>query len=172
MKEVLIVDGYNMIGAWPELTELAENNLEQARDRLIEYLADYQGFSGRKVLVVFDAHQVSGGKGAKYKQSRIDVRYTREKETADECIERLASELSQSRIHVYVATSDYTEQRVTFAQGALRVSARELWIEIKNSRQAMDEVIEESNQSTRNTFDSKLPQELRVIMERWRRGKP
>ena len=38
MKEYLIVDGYNIIGAWPELQELKETNLEHARARLIEII--------------------------------------------------------------------------------------------------------------------------------------
>ncbi len=171
MKEVLIVDGYNMIGAWPELSSLAKLSLEDARDRLVEYLADYQGFSGRKVILVFDAHQVPG-KGKKYRQHRVDVRYTREKETADECIERLAADMARMRHHVYVATSDYTEQRVTFGQGALRISARELWIEINNSRREMEEVIERNKQPERNSFDAKISSDLMEILEKWRRGEP
>lgn len=171
MKEVLIVDGYNMIGAWPELSELSRESLEDARDRLLEYLADYQGFSGREIILVFDAHQVPG-KGVKFKQNQIDIIYTREKETADECIERLAAEMTQARRHVYVATSDYTEQRVTFGQGALRISARELWIEIQNNRGEMEEVIKENKTPPRNTFDNKISGELKTILEKWRRGEP
>ncbi|RKJ19121.1 hypothetical protein D7X33_45850, partial [Butyricicoccus sp. 1XD8-22] len=40
---ILIVDGYNMIGAWPELVQLKQKDLAEARDRLIEILAEYQG---------------------------------------------------------------------------------------------------------------------------------
>lgn len=171
MKEVLLVDGYNMIGAWPELSRTAAHSLEDARDRLLDYLAEYKGFSGRHVILVFDAHQVPGI-GGKYRQNNVEIRYTREKETADECIERLAAELTKSRYRVYVATSDYTEQRVTFGQGALRISARELWIEIQNNRSEMEEVIEENNDPGRNTFDSKISDELKKIFEKWRRGEP
>lgn len=39
---VLIVDGYNIIGAWPELEQLKEKDIGQARDRLIELLAEYR----------------------------------------------------------------------------------------------------------------------------------
>lgn len=116
MEEVLIVDGYNMIGAWPELKALAETGLEEARDRLVAALADYQGFSGRKVILVFDAHQVPGA-GATYRTFGLDIRYTKEKETADELIERLVGELESRRRRIYVATSDFVEQHVTFGRG-------------------------------------------------------
>lgn len=58
--DILIVDGYNMIGAWPELVQLKQRDLAAARDRLIEILAEYQGFTGFKVIVVFDAYDVKG----------------------------------------------------------------------------------------------------------------
>ena len=46
-KQLLIVDGYNMIGAWQETHQLFQNNdLEQARDLLLKKLSDYAGFEG------------------------------------------------------------------------------------------------------------------------------
>ncbi|GJM83164.1 hypothetical protein HMSSN139_56600 [Paenibacillus sp. HMSSN-139] len=76
-----------------ELAELSRENLQAARDRLLERLADYQAFSGRKVIVVFDAYRVPG-LGKAYSQNKVEMVFTKEKETADECIERLVGELS------------------------------------------------------------------------------
>lgn len=39
--DILIVDGYNMIGAWPELQKLKNKDLAAARDLLIEKMAEY-----------------------------------------------------------------------------------------------------------------------------------
>ena len=66
----------------------------------------------------------------KKKQYDVEIIYTRKNETADERIEKLTKELSGRRVQIYVATSDMTEQRVIFGQGALRKSARELEIEM------------------------------------------
>lgn len=60
MRDVLLVDGYNMIGAWPELSALVQSGMQEARDRLLERLADHQAYSGRRVIVVFDAYRVPG----------------------------------------------------------------------------------------------------------------
>lgn len=128
--DILIVDGYNMIGAWPELIELKKRDLAAARDRLVEQLADYQGFTGIKVIVIFDAYIVKGLE-RKYKNYNIDVIFTKENETADEKIEKMASQLVNRRTKVFVATSDYTEQWAIFGQGAFRKSARELYNEIQ-----------------------------------------
>ena len=170
-EDVLLVDGYNMIGAWPELERLKEHDLEDARDRLLDMLADYQGYTGMDVYVIFDAHQVPG-RGATYKQHKLTIVYTKEKETADECIERLCSELFVRRRNIYVATSDLVEQHVAFGKGALRISARELLIDIgQNRKQIEATVMEETNASKRNSVDEIVSLDVWSKLERLRRGK-
>ena len=87
--DILLVDGYNIIGAWPELQELKNKDLAAARDRLVEKMAEYQGYTGYRVIVVFDAYWVQGLE-KKYKNYQIEVIFTKENETADERIEKLA----------------------------------------------------------------------------------
>ncbi|ETT35748.1 NYN domain-containing protein [Paenibacillus sp. FSL H7-0942] len=168
-RDVLLVDGYNMIGDWPELTKLAESGLEEARNRLLFRLADYQAFSGRRVIVVFDAYLVPG-LGKSFTQSKVQIYFTKEKETADECIERLVRELSMRRRQIYVATSDMVEQHVIFGQGALRVSARELLIEVEQNEKELKKRLEEDQaKTTRNTLGGKLSPDVLKEFERWRR---
>ena len=168
-RDVLLVDGYNMIGDWPELTKLAESGLEEARNRLLFRLADYQAFSGRRVIVVFDAYLVPG-LGKSFTQSKVQIYFTKEKETADECIERLVRELSMRRRQIYVATSDMVEQHVIFGQGALRVSARELLIEVEQNEKELKKRMEEDQaRTTRNTLGGKLSPDVLKEFERWRR---
>ncbi len=69
---ILLVDGYNIIGAWPELRELKNKDLAAARDRLVECMAEYQGYTGYRVIVIFDAHYVTGIE-RKYKNYKVDV---------------------------------------------------------------------------------------------------
>ncbi|PZE19174.1 NYN domain-containing protein [Paenibacillus xerothermodurans] len=169
MQEILIVDGYNIIGAWPELQKLKEVSLEEARDRLIEMLAEYQSYSGVKVLLVFDAYYVPG-LGGKYVQSKLRIFYTKEKETADELIERLVAENIGRRRQIYVATSDMTEQHVIFGKGAFRVPAGELRIKLDLAKREIQHKIKEERSGKRNTFDSKLSNEMKDLFEKWRRG--
>lgn len=168
MKHYLLVDGYNMIGAWPELRKLAEDSLEDARDRLLEMLANYQGFAGKTVIVVFDAHQVPG-LGSRFRHGGMEVIYTKEKETADEVIERLAGELAGRRSIVQAATSDSTEQHVVFGRGALRVSARELLIAVREAEEGIRKRLEQPP-PRRTSFDQALTDEMKEKLEKWRRG--
>ncbi|WP_100332774.1 NYN domain-containing protein [Bacillus xiapuensis] len=166
---ILLVDGYNIIGAWPELRELKETDLAAARDRLIERMAEYQGFTGSRVIVVFDAYYVKGTE-RKYRQAQVEVIFTRKNETADERIEKLAIELNHIHNQITVATSDYTEQRVTFGQGALRVSARELLSEVNAMGRHIKKKLEKIEEKKPN---AKIPltDEVAEIFEKWRRGK-
>lgn len=167
--DILIVDGYNIIGAWPELIELKNKDLASARDRLIEILADYQGYTGYKVIVVFDAYEVKGIE-KKYRKHQVEVIFTKAEETADERIEKLAAELSDIKTQIYVATSDYTEQWAIFGQGALRISARELLTEV----QSIEKEISGNLRETREKVPpSRIPlsDDVAKIFEKWRRGK-
>ncbi|MFC7678170.1 NYN domain-containing protein [Paenibacillus sp. GCM10028914] len=168
-RDVLLVDGYNMIGGWPFLAELANIGMQEARDALLEKLADYQAFSGLRVVVVFDAYRVPG-LGKSFTQGKVQVYFTKEKETADECIERLVIDFSHRRRKIYVATSDLMEQHIIFALGALRISARELLHQVEQSeREVTRKIKEDQSKSTRNTLDNKLSPDVRLMFERWRR---
>jgi uncharacterized protein len=166
--DILLVDGYNIIGSWPELQELKNKDLAAARDRLVEKMAEFQGYTGYRVIVVFDAYGVQGLE-KKYKNYQIDVIFTKENETADERIEKLAIALSNRRTQIHVATSDFTEQWAIFGQGALRISARELQIEMNSIERAIGNQVENIKEEKPLT---KIPisKEVAEIFEKWRRG--
>ena len=127
--EYLLVDGYNIIFAWDELNELAKDNIDAARLKLMDILSNYQGFKKCKVILVFDAHKVKGGVGSIQRHHNIDVIYTKEAETADQYIEKVTHEIARDN-HVTVATSDALEQLIIMGKGALRLSAGDLKEEI------------------------------------------
>lgn len=128
--DYLLVDGYNIIFAWQELKELADINIDSARDKLIEKLANYQGYRGCKLILVFDAYKVRGGKENVIKQGDMWIVYTKEAETADRYIAKASLELTGKGL-VRVATSDALIQMIIFGSGAVRTSARELEAEVK-----------------------------------------
>ena len=132
MKEYLIVDGYNIIGAWPELQALKEENLEYARARLIEILSAHAALSKRIVILVFDAYQVKKNSGSREMIQGIEVIYTKETVTADMAIERLTAQIPKHQ-KVFVATSDRLQQETIWGKGAFRISAMELKREVEQA---------------------------------------
>jgi predicted RNA-binding protein with PIN domain len=121
--DYLIVDGHSVIFAWPDLRSLHQKRTALAREALVRRLRDYQDWTGVRVVVVFD------GKGAAVDASsfpgEVQIFYSREGQTADSIVERLASKYGE-QFNLLVATSDYLEQETVSACGAEYISAEGL----------------------------------------------
>ena len=85
-----LVDGYNMIGAWPEFRGLTD--ISQSRELLISMLADFAGFTGDELMLVFDGYKGDKPKTSVERVAGIDVIFTKRSETADRFIERTVDE--------------------------------------------------------------------------------
>lgn len=139
-EEYLLVDGYNIIFAWPELRDLSRDNLEAARGKLMDILCDYQGYRGCHLILVYDAYKVKGNPGEVFQYHNICVVYTKEAQTADQYIERTVHEMREKmpkkgRYLITVATSDALEQMIVWGAGAVRISAMGLKSAIEQTRQ-------------------------------------
>lgn len=164
--QLLLVDGYNMIGAWPELVALKnKDRMADARDLLLFQLSNYAKYEGFKVIVVFDAQFVPGIQ-QEYEQYELSVVFTKTGETADTYIERAAGELANRVTQVTVATSDLAEQWLVFSKGALRKSANELY---KDLAQTKDKISQETvdyrlgNFRRKGTFSLKQLRDLEKL---------
>jgi predicted RNA-binding protein with PIN domain len=137
VKEKLIVDGYNVIYAWPDLANLKDTNLEHARDKLVDMLASYGAYKNYNVIIVFDAHSTPGVDSSYTTAAGVTVVFTSEGETADSYIEKLSYDMIRRGERIYVVTSDWIEQLVVLWAGAYRMSARELLLAVNEAAAAM-----------------------------------
>ena len=144
--EYLLVDGYNIIFSWDELNTLAKDNLELARNTLINAMCNYRGFTACKLILVFDAYKVKGNVREVEEVNGITVIYTKEAETADMYIEKATHELSK-KYRVRVATSDRLEQIIILGNGAYRMSASEFHDEVMNTEREIRDIIFGNNSS-------------------------
>ncbi|OLR59356.1 translation elongation factor G [Anaerostipes sp. 494a] len=149
-KKYLLVDGYNIIYAWKDLKELADENIDAARGKLMDLLCNYQGIKRMELIVVFDAYRVKGHDTEVLDYHNIHIVYTKEAETADQYIEKFAHEHGR-KYDVTVATSDGLEQIIIRGQGCRLLSAREFKKDIEEaSRQLREEYME--NQVTSKNY--------------------
>ena len=130
LEELFIIDGYNIIFALPELKELSKINIDSAKDALKDMLANFQGYKGCRVMVVFDGYRKKGNQGSTEKYFDLEVIHTKQDETADAYIERTVHQLV-SKYKITVATNDNLEQLTILSQGALRMSANMLLQEME-----------------------------------------
>jgi predicted RNA-binding protein with PIN domain len=124
--ERLVVDGYNIIHAWPPLKRLLGVSLEAARDKLIERLSVYGLVTGADVTVVFDSRQKSSRADAEQMVEGVRVIFTRRGHSADQVIERIAYEATGAGGVVTVATSDHSQSDMVRGMGGAVISATEL----------------------------------------------
>lgn len=138
--EYLLVDGYNVVFSWDNLKDLAKDNIDSARNTLINILCNYQGYKKCEVIVVFDAYKVKGNTGEVEKFNNITIVYTKEAETADMYIEKASYKLAKNN-KVRVVTSDALEQLIILGNGALRVSSREFLFEVQQAEEEIRNLI-------------------------------
>lgn len=167
MEEWLVVDGYNIIRANPSYS----TELNIAREELIHDLIEYQAITGQKVYVIFDAYQFVGVRSESPEQ-RICVVYTDKEETADAWIEQFVRKSKHEKRRIYVATSDYLEQRLVFGQGAYRISAREFIDQLSHSQKRIKNQIKKGTMKTmKNPLAERISDTLKHKLENWRRKK-
>ena len=135
-QTALIVDGYNIIFTWDDLKAIASDDLDAARRQLCDQLASYAGYKKCHMVVVFDGYKQKGNPGEKTAFHNIQVVYTKENETADAYIESLVFQIGNN-YNVKVATSDSLVQLSSLRSGVLRMSARELEEELRQTRKEM-----------------------------------
>ena len=155
LEEYLLVDGYNVLFAWPELSTLAKDNLEGARAKLLDALSNYQGIRKGKIIVVFDAYRVEGRRESMETYHNLFVVFTSEAQTADLYIEKFAHQ-NQEKYHITVATSDGLQQMIIRGAGCDLISAREL----KEVMETANTQVMQKHMDSRDSVKSELADRL------------
>ncbi len=167
MNQYLLVDGYNIIFAWDELKQMAEENLDAARLMLQDILSELQGYTKETIILVFDGYKVKGNPGTVITYHNIYVIFTKEAETADQYIEKATGQYAKEG-HVRVATSDWLEQVIIMGQGGERISARDLLKEVKEMKKYLRKNYTEAVPNKRNSLLDNLAPEMAEMMKEMR----
>jgi predicted RNA-binding protein with PIN domain len=126
----LIVDGYNLIRQWPELAMLDREELQAGREALLVELGAYRRAKRHEITVVFDGRGL-GDAAAGERAAGVVVRYSRQGETADAVIGRLAAE---GRERAVVVSSDRAVVAEARRHGAAALSSPEFLARLEASR--------------------------------------
>ena len=171
-ERILIVDGYNVLNARRHVD--GSSALADARDALIGQLQDYAGFSGQKIIVVFDAWQGDRMMCSVEERGGVQVVFTQKGETADRYIERLCDEyadrIEYRQAEVRVATSDALEQTIVLGRGAVRMSSRELLLEMQQVRDSGVTRTKQAATLKRSMVEDRIPADVLERMRAMVRG--
>ena len=137
-EKYLLVDGYNLIYAWPELKAVLDVNLDGARGKLLDILSNYKAMTDYQVIAVFDAYKVKGHEVSTSDYLNIHQVFTAEAQTADAYIERFTHEHGK-KYDITVVTSDGLEQVIIRGAGARLLSSREFIEEVERKANQLRE---------------------------------
>jgi uncharacterized protein len=170
IPSILLVDGYNIIGAWPCLKKTRDHaGLEAARGELVEAITNYSAFQGYETQIVFDAQYQNNASNRETITDFLTVHYTDFGQTADTYIEKacagLRHQIAQCLIsRVIVATSDRAQQLMVQGYGAEWLSAQQLCGEVDSTVCRMRHRYQPRKQSKSrflaNAIDAKARQKL------------
>ncbi len=143
--EYLLIDGYNIMYAWDDLKDIAERDIDTARQILMDRICHYQSVSRCICILVFDAYRVPRDVEDVLQYHNISVVFTKQAETADTYIERATYEIGKKH-RVRVATSDMAEQMIVMGHGARRVSANELKMDVDDAIRRLRDTVTDFNE--------------------------
>lgn len=149
-KKYLLVDGYNVVHAWKELSDIAERDINAAAGRLMDIVSNYSGITGNNAILVFDAYKVLAHNAEELDYANIKVVYTKTAETADRYIERYAHE-NGKKYEITVITSDGVEQVIIRGEGCNLMSSRDFEVDYERR--------------SRELKDMKLSEGIRIIKD-------
>ena len=144
-KAVLLVDGYNFMFADPYLKELAGEDLMAGREKVITLLSEYAVYQDTEVYLIFDAYHVKGHQGSSRTYGKnLESIFTKEGETADFQLTKMAKDFAEKGRRVSIVTSDRAVQVQAFSgKGVRRYSSREFYRVLEAMRRDITASLEE-----------------------------
>ena len=132
----LLVDGSNILHAWPELRALLKRDRDAARTRLSQLLSVIHDLEQVRLTLVFDGRGTELVVECPNGLTTFSHIYTPTGVTADDAIEQLVGQAVDPAACV-VATDDRAERQTIEATGAAGISADELaaWVQRAGQRQ-------------------------------------
>jgi predicted RNA-binding protein with PIN domain len=121
LASYLILDGYNVIGALDRYRDA--ESFDAARELLVNDALKAAGWTGSRIIVVFDAHRSPDSEKMERRAGgAVLVVYSAPGESADNVIERLLGNLDGPAT---IYTADFALQRTALARGNSRATPRE-----------------------------------------------
>lgn len=144
-KAVLLVDGYNFMFADAYLKELAGEDLMAGREKVITLLSEYAVYQDTEVYLIFDAYHVKGHQGSSRTYGKnLESIFTKEGETADFQLTKMAKDFAEKGRRVSIVTSDRAVQVQAFSgKGVRRYSSREFYRVLEAMRRDITTSLEE-----------------------------
>ena len=145
-RNMVIVDGYNLIYSDENLKKTSSFSLEKAREELMDLLSNYVSYTKTELVLVFDAYLVKDGEGSDFVHNGYRVVYTKANQTADAYIERMMRELGPD-YSIRMVTDDKLLQFSAVHSGVSRMTAKEFLEELTRIGNEITEFVRKLSES-------------------------
>ena len=145
-RNLVIIDGYNLIYSDENLKNTSVFSLEKARDELMDLLSSYVSYTKTELVLVFDAHLVKDGAGSEFTRDGYKVVFTKADETADTYIEKMMHELGPD-YSIRMVTNDRLLQFSAVHSGISRMTTKEFLDELTRVGNEITEFIKKLAES-------------------------
>lgn len=112
---LVVLDGYNIVHRSPQLKPGPGRTLRESREKLVNLLSWMMGTDSARFLVVWDG---ADGGGRDEKSGRVEVRFSRPPDKADDLIRRIVEDQVDRVDRLTVVTADLEVARHARAMGA------------------------------------------------------
>lgn len=140
-RKKFLVDGYNFLFAKEEWKALAQTDLMAGREQILPLLSEYAAYHDVDLYLIFDAYRVKSNPGKTLQPDpRMQVIFTKEGESADFALSRMANDFSQSGYPVVVVSSDQAVQIQGFSgKGAIVYSSKEFALQVEEMKRRISD---------------------------------
>lgn len=149
----ILVDGYSLLHAWPELAEGAQRHSQAAREALISVLTQYGDAIDVPVTVFFDGGGAPKGTPAPQSEANMEVLFSPKGKTADDLIERVAYRITKHG-EALVVTNDHAERDTVMAFGCRATGCEEFILDVHAALRELSDSLERHNRRERKRYRS------------------
>jgi len=146
----ILVDGYSLLHNWPELAPGRPRYSMEARDELIRILTLYRDATSTPITIVFDGAGKTAGTEFPSTPD-LEILYSRNGQTADQIIERVAVRMSAFG-EVLAVTDDFAEQDTVFYHGGMTSSCANFIAGVERALQEQARDIAHRNRRQKAAF--------------------
>ena len=147
----ILVDGYSLLHAWPELAPGAARHSARARDELVRVLTSYHDVTREPITVFFDGAGAPPNVPDAESGTAGEVLFSRAGQTADQMIERAAHRFGPYG-EVLAVTDDHAERDTVISLGGSTASCWNFIQMVQNALADLEDDIKHHNRRERHSF--------------------
>ena len=147
----ILVDGFSLLHAWPEVAPRQPRHSAAARDELVHWLTQYQDAIGTPMTIVFDGTNAPSGTPKVHSRPELEILYSPAGRTADDLIERATHRLLDFG-DVLVVTDDNAERETVLSLGGMTAGCTVFITDLKSALGEMTLDLQYLNRRERHRF--------------------